>query len=143
MTRLANRRPLSVTITPQDKVIKGFRQRSWAVERLEPGDQGPSVVTLVLSLTERAAYRFNLQAAAPRLFIRAGHSDGEPHIDAVTASQDVAANWMDGEHRVLATEMPLAIQAWIEAYLVAHGDAPIEGRKKKRKGAGRARENTP
>ena len=36
-------------------------------------------------------------------------------------------------------ESPAALSG---AYLAAHGEAPAEGRKKKRKGAGRARENT-
>ncbi|MCA0917909.1 MULTISPECIES: DUF3305 domain-containing protein [Halomonas] len=142
MTEMSNRRQLSLDLGHHDRMVKGFRQRNWEITGLEPGNSGPWVLTLVLSMTERAAYRFNLESQTPRLFVRAGHSDLPPKPDAVTASQDVAANWMDGEHRVLATPMPLALQAWVEAYLAAHGEAPTEGRKKKRKGAGRARENT-
>ena len=66
--------------------------------------------------------------------------EGDAEPTAITASQDVAADWMDGEQQVLEAPMPLAIQVWIEAYLARHGEAPMEERKKKRKGAGRARE---
>ena len=47
---------------------------------------------------------------------------------------------MDGEQQVLEAPMPMATQVWIEGYLARPGEAPLEGRKKKRKGAGRARE---
>ena len=108
---------------------------------LEPGDSGPHVVDLQLYMTERTAYRHNLTAEQPRLFLRCAEDQGTARPEAITASQEVAAGWMDGDWLVLDTPMPLAIQAWIEAYLVRHGEAPDEGRKKKRKGAGRARED--
>lgn len=138
MTNVSNRRQLSMTFDEQLHVVKGFRQYSWHISQLMPGTEGPHVLTLVLSMTERADYRFNLNASTPRLFVRAGHVDEPPQALAITASQAMAATWMDGEHRVLETTMPTAIQAWIEAYLLEHGEAPDEGRKKKRKGAGRA-----
>nr|WP_300309496.1 DUF3305 domain-containing protein [Halomonas sp.] len=143
MTSIANRRQLSVTFEETLHVVKGFRQSSWHISRLMPGAEGPHVLTLVLSMTERADYRFNLNASTPRLFVRAGHVDEPPQALAITASQTMAATWMDGEHRVLETTMPLAIQVWIEAYLLEHGEAPDEGRKKKRKGAGRAHSPKP
>ncbi|HSP57502.1 MAG TPA: DUF3305 domain-containing protein, partial [Halomonas sp.] len=97
---------------------------------------------LQLFITERSAYRFNLTGGVPRLFVRCGQSGDIPKPSAISASQDVAAAWLDGEHQVLEVDMPLAIQAWLEGYLVRHGEAPAEVRKKKRKGAGRAREQS-
>lgn len=133
---------LSLDLASESRQIKGFTSTRWTITDLSPGDGGPWVLRLQLFLTERAAYRFNLEAGTPRLFVRAGESGTTPCPSAVTASQDVAAAWLDGEQQVLEVAMPLAIQAWIEAYLARHGEAPDEGRKKKRKGAGRAREQT-
>ena len=44
---------------------------------------------------------------------------------------------MDGDYLVLSNEMPLPVQAWIEAYIGRHGEL-LEVRRKKRKGAGRS-----
>ncbi|GKW48013.1 DUF3305 domain-containing protein [Halomonas sp. NCCP-2165] len=135
---------LSFDLSSAPVTIKGFTHRRWRVTGLTPGDAGPWCLRLQLLMTERAAYRFNLASVTPRLFLRAGDSDApEPRPGAITASQEVAAAWMDGEQRVLEVAMPLAIQAWIEAYLARHGEAPPEGRKKRRQGAGRAREMQP
>ena len=133
-------RPLSFNIVGESLTIKGFPTTRWEIVDLASGRHGPWTLDLQLYMTERAAYRFNLTSRSPRLFVRAGEAGASPHPAAISASQDVAAGWLDGEHRVLEADMPLAVQAWIEAYLAHHGEAPEEGRKKKRKGAGRARE---
>ncbi|SNY98502.1 DUF3305 domain-containing protein [Halomonas sp. hl-4] len=135
-----NLRPLSITLVAETKHINRFSQTQWRIGELTLGEQGPYVLFLQLSMTERAAYRFNLTAATPRLFVRAGFTGQAPEPGAITASQDVAAGWMDGEQQVLEVAMPMAIQIWIESYLARHGEAPMEIRKKKRKGAGRAKE---
>ncbi|MDR5898657.1 DUF3305 domain-containing protein [Halomonas vilamensis] len=135
-----NTRPLSVTLTAEEKHVGKFRLRQWRIDSLTPGEEGPYTLWLQLTMTERAAYRFNLTSQAPRLFVRAGFTGEDPSPDAISASQDVAASWMDGEQQVLEAPMPMAIQMWIEGYLARHGEAPPEGRKKKRKGAGRAKE---
>ncbi|UYG09565.1 DUF3305 domain-containing protein [Halomonas sp. M4R1S46] len=142
MTTATTRR-LSVSLRAERVTSKGFTATRWRVADLVSGDGGPHPLDLQLTLTERAAYRFNLASRSPRLFVNAGDADGEPRPACITASQEVAAAWLDGEQRVLEVAMPLAIQAWLEAYLARHGEAPDEGRKKKRKGAGRAREHTP
>lgn len=136
-------RRLSVSLRADRVTSKGFATTHWRVGGLAPGDGGPYPLDLQLTLTERAAYRFNLASGSPRLFVNAGDADGEPRPASITASQEVAAAWLDGEQRVLEVAMPLAIQAWLEAYLARHGEAPEAGRKKKRKGAGRAREIAP
>ncbi|SFT67934.1 DUF3305 domain-containing protein [Halomonas saccharevitans] len=140
MASTSSTRSLSFEVVGEPLTIKGFTTTRWRIADLAPGDTGSCRLSLQLYMTERAAYRFNLTSRTPRLFVRAGEAGGTPSPDAITASQDVAAGWLDGEHRVLEVDMPLAIQAWIEAYLAHHGEAPEEGRKKKRKGAGRARE---
>ncbi|MBF7052399.1 DUF3305 domain-containing protein [Halomonas sp. KAO] len=143
MTAFSNRRTVSLTLDEQTTRIKGFVSRRYSIRELTLGDDGPWTLTLQLTMTERAAYRFNLTSETPRLFVRSGDAGEPPVPSAITASQDVAGSWMDGEQEVLEVAMPLAIQAWIEAYLARHGEAPPEGRKKKHKGAGRAREITP
>ncbi|MCL7939131.1 DUF3305 domain-containing protein [Halomonas sp. ATCH28] len=140
MSPISSSRSLSFDVVGEPLAIKGFTTTRWEIIDLAPGHAGPWTLDLQLYMTERAAYRFNLTSATPRLFVQAGEAGARPTPTAITASQDVAAGWLDGEHRVLEVNMPLAIQAWIEAYLAHHGEAPAEGRKKKRKGAGRARE---
>ncbi|MDR9439138.1 MAG: DUF3305 domain-containing protein [Halomonas sp.] len=140
MTSITSHRSLSFDVAGEPLFIKGFATTRWRIIDLAPGQAGPWTLDLQLYMTERAAYRFNLTSDTPRLFVRAGEAGARPAPAAITASQDVAAGWLDGEHQVLEVDMPLAIQAWIEAYLAHRGEAPAEGRKKKRKGAGRARE---
>lgn len=135
-----NLRPISITLVAEAKQVKRFTLTQWRIAELALGDQGDNVLSLQLSMTERAAYRFNLTSTTPRLFVRAGFTGQTPKPDAITASQDVAAGWMDGEQQVLEAEMPMAIQVWLESYLARHGEAPMEMRKKKRKGAGRAKD---
>ncbi|WP_227370637.1 DUF3305 domain-containing protein [Halomonas sp. M20] len=136
-------RTLSLELEAVERTVKGFSMTQWHVARLEPGNQGPDVLELQLYMTERLAYRHNLSSERPRLFVRCSENQSEHQskANAITASQEVAAGWMDGDWLVLDATMPLAIQVWLEAYLARHGEAPDEGRKKKRKGAGRARED--
>nr|WP_297456888.1 DUF3305 domain-containing protein [uncultured Halomonas sp.] len=133
-------RTLSLRVEGRPHTVKGFTVTQWDVTALEPGSVGPYVLGLQLYMTERAAYRHNIGAGSPRLFVRCEERDDVVFPDALTASQEVAAGWMDGERLVLDVAMPLAIQAWLEAYLVRHGEGDDGARKKKRKGAGRARE---
>nr|WP_298415108.1 DUF3305 domain-containing protein [uncultured Halomonas sp.] len=138
-------RTLSLELEAVQRTVKGFSMIQWHVARLEPGNQGPDVLDLQLYMTERLAYRHNLSSERPRLFVRCSENQskhqGVANASAITASQEVAAGWMDGDWLVLDATMPLAIQVWLEAYLARNGEAPEEGRKKKRKGAGRARED--
>lgn len=134
-------RTLSIVLACEPKQVKGYVLDQWRIAEIAPGNRGPHALELQLYLTERTAYRYNLEARTPRLFVRCGFSGQTPRPEAITASQDVAAGWMDGEQQVLDVPMPLAIQVWIEGYLARHGEAPDAGRKKKREGAGRARED--
>ena len=86
-------RALSVTLVAEPKQVRSFTLTQWRIAELVPGDQGECVLNLQLYMTERAAYRFNLTAPTPRLFVRAGFTGQTPKPDAITASQDVAAGW--------------------------------------------------
>lgn len=136
-----NLRPISFRLSAEPREAKGFRFTEWRITDLAPHPEGPETLWLQLGMTERAAYRFNLSSGTPRLFVRAGFAGGPVEPTAITASQEVAAAWMDGEQQVLEADMPLTIQMWLEAYLARHGEAPVEGRKKQREGPGRARED--
>ncbi|MFA0087992.1 DUF3305 domain-containing protein [Vibrio sp. 10N.286.49.B1] len=95
---------------------------------------------LELHRDERTDYRFNLSSNSPMIFVvfdNNDESDVTPIV--VTASQGVAGSFMDGDYLVLSHAMPLAIQAWMEAFIGRHGEL-LEVRRKKRKGAGRSSE---
>lgn len=136
-----NLRHISLALASRHREVKGFSTLLWHIAAVGCHDQGPHVLPLRLMLTERTAYRFNLDSQQPRLFVRCETTDTGPEPREMTASQDVAANWMDGDTQVFSTPMPPAIQAWLEAYLARHGERIEAGRKKKRAGAGRARQD--
>lgn len=108
--------------------IETARHRDTGAEPpLAPEADRSHAVTLVLHRDERAAYRFNLTSARPMLFVPCGiDATGAMAPMLVTASQDVAACYMDtSEETVFSIEMPAAIQCWIEAFLVRHGEPEI------------------
>ncbi|EGA66174.1 DUF3305 domain-containing protein [Vibrio brasiliensis] len=109
---------------------------------LQPESQHDRVVALQLHRDERTDYRFNLSSQQPKLFLVLDtmESDEQPNIVTLTASQSVAGQYMDGDYLVLSNDMPLAVQAWMEAYIGRNGEL-LEQRRKKRKGAGRASGN--
>ncbi|NVD06683.1 DUF3305 domain-containing protein [Vibrio sp. JPW-9-11-11] len=109
---------------------------------LKPTQLSERVRVLQLHRDERTDYRFNLSSNQPKLFVvlDSVDSDQQPSIVAITASQSVAGQYMDGDYLVLSNDMPLPVQAWIEAFIGRHGEL-LEQRRKKRKGAGRASGN--
>ncbi len=100
------------------------------------------ICQLQLYKDERTDYRFNLSSQQPKLFVVMDNpDDSEPVvIQTVTASQTVAARYMDGDNLVLSHNMPLAIQAWIEAFIGRHGEL-LERKRKKYKRVGRSNDN--
>ncbi|OIQ26328.1 DUF3305 domain-containing protein [uncultured Vibrio sp.] len=96
-------------------------------------------VALELFKDERTDYRFNLSSQQPKLFLVMENLDESVNqtIVTLTASQSVAGQYMDGDYLVLSHDMPLPVQAWMEAFIGRHGEL-IEQRRKKRRGAGRA-----
>ncbi|MGD8116777.1 DUF3305 domain-containing protein [Vibrio sp. TRT 29B02] len=109
---------------------------------LQPDESHQRVIALQLHRDERTDYRFNLSSQQPKLFLVLDtmESEDDPNIVILTASQSVAGQYMDGDYLVLSNDMPLAVQAWMEAYIGRHGEL-LEERRKKRKGAGRASGN--
>ncbi len=71
-------RALSVTLVAEPKQVRSFTLTQWRIAELVPGDEGECVLNLQLYMTERAAYRFNLTAPTPRLFVRAGFTGQTP-----------------------------------------------------------------
>ncbi len=110
--------------------------------QITPDENTPDVCLLQLYKDERTDYRFNLSSNNPKLFLILDNLDSsdKPKIQLITASQAVAARYMDGDNLVLSSDMPLPIQAWMEAYIGRHGEM-LEVKRKKRKGAGRANGN--
>jgi hypothetical protein len=106
---------------------------------LAPKPDAKHHACLQLHRDERTDYRFNLSSQQPKLFLVLDsiESEEEPNIVTITASQTVAGQYMDGDYLVLSNDMPLAVQAWMEAYIGRHGEL-LEQRRKKRKGAGRS-----
>ncbi|WP_428772454.1 DUF3305 domain-containing protein [Vibrio sp.] len=107
---------------------------------LAPEQAGlPYLAALQLHKDERTDYRFNLSSQRPKLFLVLDtmESEEQPKLVMLTASQSVAGQYMDGDYLVLSQDMPLPVQAWMEAYIGRHGEL-LEIRKKKRKGAGRS-----
>lgn len=113
----------------------------WQLKGFDLHPQTPSPYTAVLELyrDERTDYRFNLSSQQPKLFLVVENpEDGvAPKIITLTASQSIAGQYMDGDYLVLSTDMPLPVQAWMEAFIGRHGEL-LEVKRKKRKGAGRA-----
>lgn len=110
--------------------------------KLTPNEEVSDVCQLQLHKDERTDYRFNLSSQNPKLFLVMDNldSDEQPKIQLMTASQSVAAKYMDGDSLVLSNDMPLPVQAWMEAFIGRHGEL-LEANNKKRKGAGRANGN--
>ncbi|WP_210394570.1 DUF3305 domain-containing protein [Motiliproteus sediminis] len=103
---------------------------------------------LELFLDERAAYRFNLSAEKPKLFVICTEDEEmgrvmRPYL--VSASQDAAASYMDGgEEDVFAVPMPDAIQCWIEGFIARHGEPDLglrSGKRRRYRGARKQESN--
>ncbi|WP_286238496.1 DUF3305 domain-containing protein [Neptuniibacter halophilus] len=136
--------PLQVALSAETVEVAGWESKRWKISELLPvQDQTAGYTPLQLELhrDERSAYRFNLDSVRPHLFVLCSEDEAEEQLTPVhiTASQDDAASFMDGEHQLLETPMPEAIQCWIDTYLGIHGEL-IESGKKKKKGKGRSSE---
>lgn len=141
--------PLQISLKSETVEVNGWESERWQINELLPHQDpnglekdGNYHLTLDLHKDERTAYRFNLNSASPHLFILC-HEDevagGFTPVN-ITASQDDAASFMDGEHQLLEYPMPEALQCWIDTYLGIHGELIDEGKKKKKKGKGRSSE---
>lgn len=144
-SKSTDRWPMQVSLQHETVLTRGWETERWSIRDLCPdavkGD-GYTDLTLELHKDERTAYRFNLNATSPHLFLLCDEDEasGELIPMHMTASQDEAASFMDGEHQMLETPMPAAVQCWIDSYLGIHGELIEEGKKKKKRGKGRSSE---
>lgn len=137
--------PMQVSLYAEAVVVNGWESLRWKIKELRPDQtmtSGFTDLTLELHKDERTAYRFNLNSKQPHLFILCQEDELNEELTPVhiTASQDDAASFMDGEHQLLELPMPAAVQCWIDVYLGIHGELIDEGKKKKKKGRGRSSE---
>lgn len=140
-----DRWPMQVALQHESFMARGWETERWSIKELVPHttlSEGYTHIELALHKDERTAYRFNLNSASPHLFVLCNEDETNNLLTAIhiTASQDEAASFMDGEHPVLETPMPAAVQCWIDSYLGIHGELIDEGKKKKKKGKGRSSE---
>ncbi|USD66573.1 DUF3305 domain-containing protein [Vibrio sp. SCSIO 43136] len=130
--------PLACLLT-EKQVSQGrwaTSQWEWTNVETQPCQTSTLVMPLELYLDERTDYRFNLSSQQPKLFMALEQTDPPKPVQ-ITASQSVAGSFLDGDYLVLSIDMPLPVQAWMEAFIGRNGEL-LEQRRKKRKGAGRA-----
>ncbi|MBD1564426.1 DUF3305 domain-containing protein [Vibrio sp. S12_S33] len=136
--------PIECDLIAHDITAGMWVTKQWQLVgfNLQPTAVSSTISLLELYRDERSDYRFNLSSQQPKLFLVLENidTDQEPKIVKLTASQNVASRYMDGDYLVLSNDMPLAVQAWMEAFIGRHGEL-LEQRRKKRKGAGRANGN--
>lgn len=72
---------------------------------------------IVLQRSEAEGYFHNVSAAAPNVFVlwRMEDARAVPHY--VTVSYDEASRWMDGGAQVDPVLMPMAMRAWLRAFV--------------------------
>jgi hypothetical protein len=138
--------PVSIRLNKENVQSGRWDTVRWSIADLRPRPLTADdyhILTIELHLDQRTAYRFNLNSQAPCLFVLCHESDVDNQLIPVhiSASQDEASSYMDGEHHVLSAEMPVAICCWIEAYLSREGELIDSGRKKKKSGKGRSSGN--
>lgn len=146
--------PICFELIQEHKQVGRWETSSWQVSNIklqsknaacdeaQTSDETESIwcdFVLEIYRDERTDYRFNLSSREPKLFFafEQESTDTTPTPIAVTASQSIVGDFMDSDYLVLSVDMPLPIQAWLEAFIGRHGEL-LEVRRKKRKGAGRA-----
>ena len=140
--------PLQFEVIEEMKQVGRWSAPSWHIgdvqlyEKVAATTQSNGMLferELEIFLDERTDYRFNLSSQSPKLFFAFENDNDVLTPVMITASQSMIGQYMDGDYVVLSIDMPLPMQAWLEAFIGKHGEL-IEIRRKKRKGAGRASE---
>ncbi|WP_086481967.1 DUF3305 domain-containing protein [Oceanospirillum sanctuarii] len=148
MTDSKNMKLLGIELSPLELRSGRWVLQEWQIDQIwpEPQDNPPAAgaqeqsakgnpvtwLPFELHRDERSAYRFNLNSVVPHLFVLCDDSEGDEWQPMqITACQDLAASWLDGEQKVLEYPMPEALQCWMEAFITEHGEL-IEVKKKKR-----------
>ncbi|PKH04673.1 DUF3305 domain-containing protein [Moritella sp. Urea-trap-13] len=138
--------PIAFSLRSEEKQVGRWTTLSWSIEDVELYQQVPVITatedssragstthyekTLFLYRDERTDYRFNLSSQDPHLFIVCEVADEQFSPLLITAAQSVASSYMDGDYQVLHIQMPLPIQAWMEAFIGRNGEL-IEFKKKR------------
>jgi len=134
--------PIGFCLCSEEKQIGRWTALSWSVDDVDLyaqnqagnavsiGDRYERILTLYRD--ERTDYRFNLSSQDPHLFIVCEENDEQLTPLLITAAQSVAGSYMDGDYQVLHIQMPLPVQAWMEAFIGRHGEL-IEFKKKRYK----------
>jgi len=149
-TNTKDTRFLGIELTPLELRSGRWVLQEWQIQQLWPESSSPDAASQANPITwlplelykdERSAYRFNLDSVVPHLFVLCDDSDENVWLPIqMTACQDLAASWLDGEQKVLEYPMPEALQCWMEAFITEHGEL-IEGKRKKRyAGEGKGKE---
>ncbi len=141
LSKTENCWPMSCQLIEQQISSGMWATTQWQLQGfdLTPDNDSQVIATLELFRDERTDYRFNLSSHEPKLFLvlESVEEGVTPKIVRLVASQSVAGQYMDGDYLVLSQNMPLAVQAWMEAFIGRHGEL-LEERRKKRPGAGRS-----
>ena len=118
--------PLWVLLDRQETQSRGWPSVSWKISQIsavKPED--PEAVPLCLQLhrDERIAYRFNLSAQAPTLFVICEEVEGGKLVPRkLSVAQDLAADHLDAGQPVLSIPMPQPIYIWLEQFMAQHGE---------------------
>lgn len=140
--------PIAFGLRAEEKQVGRWTTLSWSIENVElyaatavmnrdDASTTNSAVnttyyerTLILYRDERSDYRFNLSSQDPHLFIVCEEANEQLSPLLITAAQSVASSYMDGDYQVLHIQMPLPVQAWMEAFIGRNGEL-IEFKKKR------------
>ena len=139
--------PIAFSLRSEEKQVGRWTTLSWSIEDIELYQQAPVSTTaedncdtagttthyertLFLYRDERTDYRFNLSSQDPHLFIVCEVTNEQFSPLLITAAQSVASSYMDGDYQVLHIQMPLPVQAWMEAFIGRNGEL-IEFKKKR------------
>ncbi|QUM75433.1 DUF3305 domain-containing protein [Moritella sp. 24] len=134
--------PIKFRLCSEEKQIGRWTTLSWSIDNVELYDhnhtQDDASIgisyerVLTLYRDERTDYRFNLSSQDPHLFIVCEENNEQLSPLLITVAQSVASSYMDGDYQVLHIQMPLPVQAWMEAFIGRHGEL-IEFKKKRYK----------
>lgn len=141
--------PIAFGLRSEEKQVGRWTTLSWSIDNVELYEQAAAINyevsttpsnnvvnttrygrTLYLYRDERTDYRFNLSSQDPHLFIVCEVTDEQFTPLLITAAQSVASSYMDGDYQVLHIQMPLPVQAWMEAFIGRNGEL-IEFKKKR------------
>lgn len=130
--------PLWVLLERQETQSRGWPSVSWKISQISTIRlEDPEALSLCLQLhrDERIAYRFNLSAQAPTLFVICEEVEAGKLVPRkLSVAQDLAADHMDAGQPVLSIPMPQAIYVWLDQFMAQHGELedPKAGKRRMR-----------